>query len=118
RQAVLLAERAVRRLVLNADAQDDRSDRPERRGVVSEGTCFSSASRGVVLRIEKQHDRLALEVPEVDRDAVLVRPLEIGRSGAGTSRERVEGPGPGPGSSPRDRCGLPSGQTALASRPA
>src|SRR5207249_10314753 len=82
RKVVFLAERAVRRLVLDADAQDDRPDLPESRGVVPECTRFSCTSRGVVFWIEEEHDRLALEVPKADRDAVLVRTLEVGSSSA------------------------------------
>src|SRR5438094_43405 len=72
---------------------------------------FARASRGVVLRIEKQHDRLALEVPEVDRDAVLVRPLEIGRSGAGLKQVAHRPPSNRP--SHFNDCPAPSGGESL-----
>src|SRR5207245_11639772 len=57
-------------------------DRSERGQVPPGGAGLARASGRVILRIEEQHDRLAAEIPKADRDAVLVRPLEVGSEGA------------------------------------
>src|SRR5205823_10467561 len=82
-QAVLLPELPMGRFVLRAHAEDDRADLAEGLEVIAEGASLPRASERVVIRIEVQHDALPPQIPQPHGNAVLVRPLEVRRVGAG-----------------------------------
>src|SRR2546425_791411 len=79
RKAAVASRKAHDSRVHPAAPQSARSAPRESGGRAAKGPRFSRAPRRVVRRIEEQHDRLAFEIPKVDRDTVLVHPLEVGR---------------------------------------
>src|SRR5215213_4399038 len=78
RQAVLLLELHVRRLVVRADAEDDGPSLAEGVEVVPDPACLCRTARRVVLGIEVDDDGLAPEVREPNCLAGVALELEVG----------------------------------------
>ena len=60
-----------------AHAEDHRPGLPEGLRVISKGTRLSRTAERVVLRVEIEYDGTASQVPQPDRNPVLIRPLEV-----------------------------------------
>src|SRR5574337_408270 len=76
---VLVAELAVARVVVSADAEHDGALGDHAAEVVTEAARLRGASRRVVFRIEVQHDFLPPEVLEREGLSVVREQLEVRR---------------------------------------